>query len=325
MSHALVASGFIESASKFINDLTAVRPWPLLAGIGCFVAYLTVRSRAYLHIIRAAFPRAEIRWREIWGAYIVGFSFNAVVPARGGNVVKVFLVHRSVKGSNYPAVVSSFIVDFIFDITIAIPVLGFAFTQGVFPKPPDFASLDSFDIAWLANDPPRTLFLMTAIGVALVALFAVLSVRVKAFWKKVRQGFTILGDHRRYFREVWLVQFSGWLLQCACFWFMLEAFGIEPSVERVLLVLGCYAVASMIPLTPGGAGVMQALIVKVFAGAAATETVAAFSVGQEIAIAGSTFAIGFAALFGLFGFRSIGEVRRAGHAHRESQKGAEHR
>ena len=321
MSTIPLASGFIESASKFFGGLAAVKPVPLLIALALFVAYLTVRSWAYLTIIQTAFPSATIRWRDIWGAYVVGFSFNAVLPARGGNVVKVFLVHSKVPGSNYPAVVSSFLVDFMFDISIAIPVLGFAFTQGVFPKPPDFASIDSTDMNWIANNPSRSLFIATAIAVGLVTLFAVLSVRVKAFWQKVRQGFAVLGDRQRYFQRVWLVQFAGWLLQFGCYWFMLEAFGITPSIERVMLVLGCYAVASMVPFTPGGAGVLQALIVKVFAGAAAAETVAAFSVGLEIAIAATTFAIGFAALVWLFGFKSIGDVRRAGHQHRKTHRG----
>ena len=315
-----LATGFLESLGNFFTDLAAVKPVPLLIAVSCFIGYLTIRSRAYLNVVRAAFPDAEIPWRKIWGAYIVGFSFNAVVPARGGNVVKVFLVHSSIKGSNYPAVVSSFAVDFLFDLTIAIPVLGFAFTQGVFPKPPDFASVNAADLKWLAVDPTRTLFLLSVIAVLITALFAFLSVRVKAFWAKVRQGLAILFDRDRYLREVWLVQFVAWLLECVCFWFMLEAFGIQPSVERVLLVLGCQAIASSIPFTPGGAGVMQALIVKALAAAAAADVVAAFAVGQEIAIALTTFTIGFAALVWMFGFKSIGEVRRAGHHHRKSQQ-----
>ena len=53
----------------------------------------------------------------------------------------------------------------------------------------------------------------------------------------------------------------------------------------MLLVLGVNAVAALVPFTPGGAGVQQALLVKVFAGTAAGATVAAYSVGQQIAIA----------------------------------------
>ena len=133
----------------------------------------------------------------------------------------------------------------------------------------------------------------------------------------MRQGLTILSDRRRYFREVWLVQFGGWCLRFTAFWLLLEAFNVGGSVKNVLLVLGVNAVAALVPFTPGGAGVQQALLVKVFAGSAAGATVAAYSVGQQIAIAATTFACGFAALVFIFRFRSFKEVIAAG---REARK-----
>ena len=45
---------------------------------------------------------------------------------------------------------------------VGVFVLIFAFTQGVFPKPPDFSKLDSFDISYLAEHFRLTLFLITA-------------------------------------------------------------------------------------------------------------------------------------------------------------------
>ena len=89
---------------------------------------------------------------------------------------------------------------------------------------------------------------------------------MQAFWARVRQGLTILFDRRRYFREVWLVQLAGWCFRFTAFWFLLEAFNVGGSVRNVLLVLGVNAVAAVVPFTPGGAGVQQALLVKVFAG-----------------------------------------------------------
>ena len=111
--------------------------------------------------------------------------------------------------------------------------------------------------------------------------FAVLSARVRAFWARVRQGLVILRDRRRYLREVFAVQFAGWLFRFAAFWCLLDAFGVGGSVRNVLLVLGVNAVAAIVPFTPGGAGVQQALLVKVFGGGS---VVAAYSVGQQIAI-----------------------------------------
>ena len=61
----------------------------------------------------------------------------------------------------------------------------------------------------------------------------------------------------------------------------------------------------MFPFTPGGAGVQQALLLTIFAHAT---DVAAFSVGQQIATAALTTALGFGALVLIFRFRSFREV-----------------
>jgi uncharacterized membrane protein YbhN (UPF0104 family) len=213
-------------------------------------------------------------------------------------------------------------VELIYDLSIGIPVLIFAFSQGVFPKPPDWADLDAFDLSFFATHLRFTLFLITALAISTLVGFALLSRRVVAFWQRVRQGLTILWDRRRYFREVWLVQLAGWGFRFTAFWFLLEAFGIGGSVNNVLLVLGVNAVASAVPFTPGGAGVQQAFLVQVFAGTAAGSTVAAYSVGQQIAIAVFCLGIGFAALVGIFRFRSFREVIDAGREHRQAEAAA---
>jgi uncharacterized membrane protein YbhN (UPF0104 family) len=202
---------------------------------------------------------------------------------------------------------------------MAVFILTFAFTQGAFPKPPDFSKIPAFDLQLFASHPRFTLFVVTALALAGLVGFALLSARVQAFWARVRQGFTVLFDRRRYFREVWLVQFAGWIFRFTAFWLLLEAFNVGGSVRNVLLVLGVNAVAAIVPFTPGGAGVQQALLVKVFAGTAGGATVAAYSVGQQIAIAAWMLAIGFAALFFIFRFRSFKEVIAAGRAHREEE------
>jgi uncharacterized membrane protein YbhN (UPF0104 family) len=199
-------------------------------------------------------------------------------------------------------------------------ILIFAFTQGVFPKPPDFADLNAFDLTFFASYPKFTLFLITALAVGSMVAFALLSVRAKAFWARVRQGFTILRDRDRYLREVFAVQFAGWLFRFTAFWFLLEAFNVGGSVKNVLLVLGVNAVAAAVPFTPQGAGVAQALLVEVFRGTASGATVAAYSVGQQIAIGAATFAIGFGALAFVFRIRSFKEVLHRGREDRAKDK-----
>jgi uncharacterized membrane protein YbhN (UPF0104 family) len=311
-------SSFFDAVGDFAGSVADVKWGALLIALVAFVGYLSVRARASFHILRAAFPDSSFRYREIWGAYLAGYGFNAVVPARGGDIVRLFLTKTSVPQSSYPAVASSFCVELIFDLTMAVPILIFAFTQGAFPKPPDFSKLPAFDLAFFASHPRFTLFLLTALAMAALAAFALLSARVRAFWERVRQGLTILADRRRYVREVWLVQLGGWGLRFVAFWFLLEAFNVGGSIRNVLLVLGVNAVAALVPFTPGGAGVQQALLVKVFAGSAAGATVAAYSVGQQIAIGAITFACGFAALVFIFRFRSFKEVIAAGREARQA-------
>jgi uncharacterized membrane protein YbhN (UPF0104 family) len=277
---------------------------------------MTLRARASFNILRAAYPGERIAFRQVWGAYVAGYGFNSVVPARGGDVVRLFLTRSSVPNSAFPAVASSFAVEMVFDLCLAIPILAFAFTQGAFPKPPDFSSLPAFDLAFFASHPRFTLFLLTALAIAGLVAFALLSARVRAFWAGVRQGLVILSDRRRYFREVFLVQLAGWAFRFTAFWFLLEAFNVGGSVRNVLLVLGVNAVAALVPFTPGGAGVQQALLVKVFAGTAAGATIAAYSVGQQIAIGAFMFGLGFASIVWIFRFRSFKEVIAHGRAAR---------
>ncbi len=315
---------FFEAVGQFFSDLAAVH-WGLLAlGLAFFGLNLTLRSRAFFHSLRAAYPAVRFQWRRVWGAYFAAVGFNNVVPARGGDVIKLFLTRSSIPGSSYPTVAAAFFVESVFDASVGVFVLIFAFTQGVFPKPPDFSKLNSFDISYLAAHFRFTLFLLTALAILALVAFALLSVRARAFWTRVRQGVTILSDRPRYLREVATLQALGWLCRFAAFWFLLDAFRVGGSVKNVLLVFGVNQVAGAVPFTPGGAGVQQALLVKVFAtSAAGTAAVAAYSVGQQLAIATFTALVGLGSVIFIFRFRSFKEVLHAGRASRDAEREAE--
>jgi uncharacterized membrane protein YbhN (UPF0104 family) len=310
---------FFDAVDEFFSGLASVQLGPLVLALLLFTGYLSLRARASFNILRAAYPDERFRFREIWGAYFAGYGFNAVVPARGGDVVRLFLTKTSIPRSSYPAVAASFVVELGFDVAMGSLILLFAFSQGVFPKPPDFANLNAFDLSYLAQHPQFTLFLLTFLVVGSLVGFAVLSARARAFWDRVKQGFTIVFDRDRYLREVFAVQFAGWILRFSAFWALLEAFNVGGSVKNVLLVLGVNAVSAAVPFTPQGAGVQQALLVQVFAGAAAASTVAAYSVGQQIAIGALTFGIGFASLVFIFRVRSFKEVVRRGREDRAAE------
>jgi glycosyltransferase 2 family protein len=313
-------SHLLDSAGKFFSQLANLSWISLLIALALYAVYLLLRSRALFNAIRAAYPGERVRWRDVWGAYMVGYAVNNVIPLGGGNIAQLFLTRVAIPPSSYPTLASSLSTGAIFDWFMGLLVMCYAFTQGVFPKPPDFSKVPAFDISFFASNMRFTLFLLTALGVGFLVAFALLSARVKAFWQRVRQGFTILRDRRRYQREMASWQFASWIFRFASYWALLDAFHIGGSVRNVLLVLGVQVVASVFPFTPGGLGVQQALLVTIFAH---SPEVASFSVGQQIATAILTSALGFGALVLIFRFKSFREVIERGREHRRAEARSE--
>ena len=93
-------SSFFDAVGSFGENLAAVRWGALAIALVSFLAYLSVRARASFHILRAAYPDERIRFKSIWGAYMPGYGFNAVVPARGGDVIRLFLTKSRVPNSS---------------------------------------------------------------------------------------------------------------------------------------------------------------------------------------------------------------------------------
>jgi uncharacterized membrane protein YbhN (UPF0104 family) len=318
-------SKFFDSAGKFFSSLANLSWGALLIGLACYASYLTLRSRAAFNAVHAAYPEEPVRWRDVWGGYMSGYAVNNVFPLGGGNIVQLFLTRLSIPNGSYPTVAAAISSVVVFDWLIGLVVMGFSFTQGVFPKPPDFSKLPAFDIQFFASHPRFALFVLTVLAVGFLVAFALLSARVRAFWQRVRQGLTLIRDRRRWQREMVPWQLASWVARFAAYWALLDAFHIGGSVRNALLVLGVQVVASVFPFTPGGAGVQQALLVSIFSHTHGVDsaTVAAFSVGQQIATAALSGVLGFASLILIFRFRSFREVIARGREHRRQEEEGE--
>ncbi len=312
-------SHLLNSAGQFFSQLAGLSWGALLLGMVLYAGYLLLRSRALYNAVQTAYPHERVRWRDVWGAYMVGYAINNVFPLGGGNIAQLFLTRVAIPSGSYPTVAAALSTGVIFDWFMGLLIMCFAFTQGVFPKPPDFSKLPAFDISFFASHMRFTLFFLTALGIAFLVAFALLSAKVRAFWARVRQGFAILRDRHQYRTKMASWQFASWILRFAAYWALLDAFHIGGSVRNALLVLGVQVVASVFPFTPGGAGVQQALLLTIFAH---NPYIAAFSVGQQIATAVLTSALGFAALVLIFRFRSFKEVIQRGREHRRMEADA---
>jgi len=290
---------FLSAAGEFFNHLSDVDWAPFAVALAFLAAMQLARAWAWRNVLHAAYPSSKIPFLPLSAAYLAGAGINAIVPARAGDVTKIFLVKRQIKGASYPAVTSSFLVQSVFDTTIGVLVLLYAVTQGLLPEPPQLPRLPAFEISFWAENP-KLFFITVGLTVLAIAIaIYLLAHRVRRFWVRVRQGLVILREPRRYMREVFAWQGVGWLFRFAAFWFFLEAFGIDGSIGNVMLVMSCQAIANIVPFTPGGAGAQQALLVATLHGPTRT-AVLSFSVGTQIAMAAWSVVLGFLSVLLVF-------------------------
>ncbi|HEX2391962.1 MAG TPA: lysylphosphatidylglycerol synthase transmembrane domain-containing protein [Solirubrobacterales bacterium] len=313
---------FFNAAAEFFRHLSEVHWTPFGIALLCLLGMQLSRAWAWRNVLRASYPAQRIPFLPLSAAYLAGAGINAMLPARAGDVTKVFLVKRQIPGSSYPAVTSSFLVQAVFDTSVGVLVLLYAVTQGLLPPLPRIPDLPAFEISFWA-DHPKTLAIVTgALLVAIALGIYLLAHRVRRFWARVRQGLVILTEPRRYLRQVAAWQAVGWLFRFAAFWFFLEAFEIGGSVGNVMLVMSVQAIANVIPFTPGGAGAQQALLVATLSGPSRS-AVLSFSVGTQIAMAAWSVVLGFVAILLVFettDWRSL--IRQAQEdADREDGKG----
>ena len=87
-----------------------------------------------------------------------------------------------------------------------------------------------------------------------------------------------------------------WSLRLATIWFLLDAFDIPQSLETMALVQVSQSSATALPITPGGVGTEQALLVYVLSGTAPASVLLAFSVGAKITLTATNVVAGFTSI-----------------------------
>jgi uncharacterized membrane protein YbhN (UPF0104 family) len=314
---------FTDAAGSFFDSVAQVRFGHLALALVVFGVYLVLRARASFNALRAAYPDERFAFRRIWGAYVVAYGLNGVLPGGSGSLAQLVLTKASIRGSRYPTVTVALCVVLVFDTLACVAILVYAFLQNAFPKPADFVNLNSFDLSFFAGHVDVTLFVLTALVTAGLGFYAWAAVRYARFREHLRQGISILHDRRRYLLGMCVPQAAAYVCRIGAYLLMLEAFRLPGTLQGAVLVLAAQIIAAVVPFTPGGAGAVQALLVVTFAGAAGGDTVAAFSVGQQIAFVAFTMALGFAAMVAIFRYRSFRALIRDTRATHAAETAAE--
>jgi uncharacterized membrane protein YbhN (UPF0104 family) len=314
-----VIHSILHAIGVFFDHLASVE-WQWLAlGIACHLAKLVAVSRAWRNIIKAAYPHRRVRWPQMFGAYVAGTGVNALIPARGGDVVRLFLAKHRIEGSTYTTLVSCSLLQTLFDMTVAGCFIVWAVTQHVLPGIDVLKSprLPSLDYGWAFRHPTAGLILFGLLLLFGTALVAWVAERVDEFRAKVAQGFSAFRNRSYYIRRVAVWQIADWCLRLATVFFFLRAFGIPATLHNALLVQVGQSLATIFPFSPAGIGTEQALLLYVFRNVTSKSMALSFSVGMRVTLIIVNAIVGFTAILVMTG------TLRIRHAARTDRSGGE--
>jgi uncharacterized membrane protein YbhN (UPF0104 family) len=291
-----VLNQLLHAANAFTDHLRAIVWSALAVAVGLHVTKMLVRTRAWRNILAAANPQARVHWRHVFGAYVAGAAVNAVLPARGGDVLKLYLIKRRIAESRYPTLTATLAVDTLFDFVVSSLLLVWALGLNVLPGLDVLGRIRSIDWSWAERNPRLALGIVAAVLVAVLVGALLARHRVRELAAALRRGGAILSPPSQYLKRVVAWQVLDWILRLGTIFFMLRAFGVPATVHNALLVQVTQSLSTLVPLTPGGIGTEQGLIVYVFAGKANAAAVLSFSVGMKATLIAVNVLVGFAAI-----------------------------
>jgi uncharacterized membrane protein YbhN (UPF0104 family) len=287
----IAVSGDIGAMAQRFADVDG--RWVALA-LALHLANHVLRSLAWRNVLAAAYPAARIPLLGVVSAYALGVGLNALLPARGGDAVKIAVVRGRIPGSSVATIASSMSVVVLFDMVAATGLVALVAATGSLPFAPDPPAGPA--LAWAGA------------GVACAAAMGFVArrrvgARLSRLWEQARRGGAILRTPARYVLRVAAVQAGAWLCRIGVVWCLLAAFGLGggPLVAAMVMIL-C-GVSTVVPLTPGGAGTQQVMLAYALSQTATAAAVVSFSVGMQAGVTAVNAVLGLGAA--MIAFRTM--------------------
>jgi len=227
----------------------------IVAAIALNLASVLVRSLGWRAVIHQAMPPPRPSYPLVFSAFSVGLFANAVLPGRIGELARVAVLTRRLRGREgvWATLVGTVFAHRVFDIVAVILLILYVLWSARIP-------------AWAIT----SLVAIVAIGLGLLA-FAVASARrhhrpvhdelgaVRRLVTMARHG---LGVMRAPVAAAGAIAFQclGWVFQLLAVYATMRAFNIEEPLAAAGLVLLLMNVATMFPLWPGNVGLLQAAV-----------------------------------------------------------------
>jgi hypothetical protein len=263
--------------SEFGHAFSHLVIWAYVVAIVTSLLQPVVKSRAWRNMLAAAYPHANVRWRDAYGAYLVKSGAGIFLPMHGDDAVRVSLMKDRIDGASTPVVAATAGVETLGDVLLTAALVGVS------------AWLGASVIDWheVAAHPLKPAIIAVVTLVAIVAAVVVLRRRARGLGDDLKQGAAIFKHRGAYTRKVLTWHTLDFALELATLYLLLVAFGfVGATVVSVVLIRTAQRVTVSLPgfLETGS---QQAMIVAILTTAGQTPGQAfGFSLGSKITLSG---------------------------------------
>ena len=219
------------------------------------LASIMVRSIAWEIVIDEAVAAPKPRHRDVFAAFSVGLLGNAALPGRVGEVARIIVLTRRMRGRPglWATLTGTVFAHRLFDVIAASALVVYVVYAAKIPQ-------------WARP----ALAIALGVGFGLLIAGLVLARRtnrlnveglgpVRRVLRLARYGLIVLKRPLPAVAALFF-QLVGWAMQLLAVWTMFYAFGIDGSITMAALVLVIMNLVIVFPLWPGNVGLVQAAI-----------------------------------------------------------------
>jgi uncharacterized membrane protein YbhN (UPF0104 family) len=299
------------------HSIGAVPARYLVAAVVLQTLQTVLTATAWLFVLRAAYREAHVPFAPVLTAYAVGTALNGVLPASLGTLVMLSLFVAVIPNATYPGVLAGVVVQKLF-----FTVVGALVYLYLFFRVPGSATIE---LGGVTRHPFFTALLAVAAVLLLVLLGRAFWPRLRRQWEHAKQGGAILASPRAYVVRVLLPSAGGYAAKLAVTALFLAAFAIPVTFDSVLHVIGGNSLASATAVTPGGAGLNEAVSVVSLAPYTDAQTATAFSVDQHLVGTAWNLVLALILVPAVFGWRNGRALLRSASAEAKKHRAASRR
>jgi uncharacterized membrane protein YbhN (UPF0104 family) len=274
--------------NQFWDTLKAVSLPLVVLGLSFQLLQTLFISLAWRNILRAAYPKSVLPYREVLSYYAGGAGLNSILPASAGTVAMLGLYRSAIAGSTVAGLVGATLVQNIFFVVVAAVIYLWLF----------LSVTGSFDVqfGWFSSHVALSLIIFIGGGLLTVIVGKLLWHRLRHTWEQAKDGGGILTTPRKFMTQVVLVEAASYAARMGVNATFMYAYHIPVSITNIFLIVAASSISSTIAIAPGAVGTQTALISVVLNGVAPQSVITAYTVGQAVITTAWSVAFGLTML-----------------------------